>query len=177
MLGNQGACIIAKSYEAKAAGITTGMPIWKALPVCPQAVYIKRDFHWYETLSRKMLAIVHEVSPRVEFYSIDEQFFVAQESTLAAAERLQQTLLTRVGVPVSVWHRPHQDARQNHQRCRQAFGHGIVLDERDRQQLLRGRPVTDITGIAKRSAAKLASTASPLAINSPLPTEHSSAGS
>jgi DNA polymerase V len=55
VIGNHGACIIAKSYEAKAAGITTGMPIWDALKICPQAVYVKRDFQWYETLSRKML--------------------------------------------------------------------------------------------------------------------------
>ncbi|MCA9240777.1 MAG: hypothetical protein KDA37_11280, partial [Planctomycetales bacterium] len=26
VLGNHGACIIAKSYEMKAAGVTTGMP-------------------------------------------------------------------------------------------------------------------------------------------------------
>ena len=28
VLGNQGAAVIAKSYEMKAAGVTTGMPIW-----------------------------------------------------------------------------------------------------------------------------------------------------
>lgn len=28
VLGNQGACVIAKSYEMKAAGVGTGMPIW-----------------------------------------------------------------------------------------------------------------------------------------------------
>jgi nucleotidyltransferase/DNA polymerase involved in DNA repair len=27
VLGNQGACVIAKSYEMKAAGVATGMPI------------------------------------------------------------------------------------------------------------------------------------------------------
>src|SRR5471032_2750320 len=71
VLGNHGACIIAKSYEMKAAGVTTGMPIWEALPICPNGVYVKRDFQWYEALSRRMLAIVQENSPRVEFYSID----------------------------------------------------------------------------------------------------------
>ena len=30
VLGNQGACVIAKSYEMKAAGVGTGMPIWDA---------------------------------------------------------------------------------------------------------------------------------------------------
>ena len=61
VLGNHGACIIAKSYEMKAAGVTTGMPIWDAVPLCPEGVYVKRDFRWYETLSRQMLSIVQKV--------------------------------------------------------------------------------------------------------------------
>ncbi|MFM7593872.1 MAG: DNA polymerase IV, partial [Isosphaeraceae bacterium] len=31
VLGNQGACVIAKSYEMKAAGVKTGEPIWDAV--------------------------------------------------------------------------------------------------------------------------------------------------
>ncbi len=77
VLGNQGACVIAKSYEMKAAGVATGMPIWDALVKCPTGVYVKRDFRWYEILSRLMLGVVREWSPRVEYYSIDEFFFAA----------------------------------------------------------------------------------------------------
>jgi DNA polymerase V len=36
VLGNQGACVIAKSYEMKAAGVKTGTPIWDAVKLCPQ---------------------------------------------------------------------------------------------------------------------------------------------
>ena len=36
VLGNQGACVIAKSYEMKALGVKTGMPIWDAVKCCPQ---------------------------------------------------------------------------------------------------------------------------------------------
>ncbi len=68
VLGNQGACVIAKSYEMKAAGVATGVPIWEALVKCPTGIYIKRDFHWYEVLSRLMLAVVRDFSPRVEYY-------------------------------------------------------------------------------------------------------------
>ena len=42
MLGNQGACVIAKSYEMKAAGVKTGEPIWEAVEKCPQGIYVKR---------------------------------------------------------------------------------------------------------------------------------------
>jgi DNA polymerase V len=100
VLGNQGACVIAKSYEAKAAGITTGMPIWDAVPRCPMMVFVKRDFAWYEVLSRKMLAIVQDASPQVEFYSIDEQFFYLERSTVDDARHLQQKILVSVGIPV-----------------------------------------------------------------------------
>src|SRR5437870_11929292 len=75
VLGNQGACVIAKSYEMKAAGVQTGTPIWEAVRLCPDGVYLKRDFRWYEVLSRRLLEAVRAFSPAVEYYSIDEFFF------------------------------------------------------------------------------------------------------
>lgn len=153
VLGNHGACIIAKSYEAKAAGITTGQPIWEALPVCPQAVYVKRDFRWYEVLSRRMLALVQEISPKVEFYSIDESFFEAREPV---AEQLQRDILRRVGVPVSVGVAPTKILAKLCSDSSKPNGCRVVETDSDRRRLLRGLHVTEITGIARRSAAKLA---------------------
>src|SRR5262245_61005246 len=66
VLGNQGACVIAKSYEMKSKGVKTGMPIWEAVKLCPEGAYVKRDFRWYEVLSRSMLDIVKEFSYEVE---------------------------------------------------------------------------------------------------------------
>ncbi len=40
VLGNQGACVIAKSYEMKAAGVATGVPIWEAMEKCPDGLYV-----------------------------------------------------------------------------------------------------------------------------------------
>jgi nucleotidyltransferase/DNA polymerase involved in DNA repair len=47
----------------KAAGIKTGTPVWEALRLCPAGVYVKRDFRWYEALSRRMLQVVRQRSP------------------------------------------------------------------------------------------------------------------
>src|SRR6476620_8574718 len=66
VLGNNGACVIAKSYEMKARGVKAGTPIWDAKALCPEGVYVKRDFYWYEVLSRKMLGVVGTFSPTVE---------------------------------------------------------------------------------------------------------------
>lgn len=153
VLGNHGACIIAKSYEMKAAGVTTGMPIWEARPICPNGVYLKRDFEWYELLSRKMLAIVQSLSPRVEFYSIDEFFFVAEPE---AAQHVQQALIQGVGVPVSVGIAPTKTLAKLISDSVKPLGSGVIANDADRRQLLHGKPVTEITGIARKSAARLA---------------------
>lgn len=156
VLGNHGACIIAKSYEMKAAGVGTGVPIWEAVPICPEGVYVKRDFRWYETLSRQMLSIVQQASPRVEYYSVDESFFDAEHATVAEAKALQQELLRKVGVPVSVGIAPTKTLAKLISDSAKPFGCGAIANETERRQLLEGLPVTEITGIAKRSAKKLA---------------------
>jgi nucleotidyltransferase/DNA polymerase involved in DNA repair len=154
VLGNHGACIIAKSYEMKAAGVSTGMPIWEARPICPNGVYVKRDFEWYEILSRKMLGIVRELSPRVEFYSIDEFFFAANDATLG--RHVQQELVNRVGVPVSVGIAPTKTLAKLISDSVKPNGSGVIVTDAERMQLLHDMPVTEITGIARRSAKRLA---------------------
>lgn len=156
VLGNHGACVIAKSYEMKAAGVPTGAPIWETVPICPDAVFVKRDFVWYESLSRRMLAIVQEVSPRVEFYSIDEQFFKAVQPTQDFAKQLQGDVLKRVGVPVSIGIAPTKTLAKLISDSSKPFGCGVISDESDRRQLLRDLPVTEITGVARRRATHLA---------------------
>src|SRR5262249_20590156 len=67
---------------------------------------VKRDFRWYEILSRLMLTAVREFSPRVEYYSIDEFFFLAaprrgrtfQELAVSIRDRICEQL----GLPVTV---------------------------------------------------------------------------
>src|SRR4051795_3633838 len=96
VLGNQGACVIAKSYEMKAAGVKTGEPIWEARVKCPEGAYVKRDFRWYEVLSRAMLELVRDFSARVEYHSIDEFFFLASPLPGRSFEETARVLRDRI---------------------------------------------------------------------------------
>jgi len=156
VLGNHGACIIAKSYELKSAGVTTGMPIWDALPLCPDAVYVKRDFMWYETLSRRLLDTVKAISPRVEYYSIDEMFFRVDCPRAEQVRDLQRRVLDRVGVPASIGIAPTKTLAKLASDTSKPYGYRVVADDGARIALLRDLPVIEITGIAQRSAARLA---------------------
>jgi nucleotidyltransferase/DNA polymerase involved in DNA repair len=159
VLGNQGACVIAKSYEMKAAGVTTGEPIWEAREKCPAGVYLKRDFRWYEVLSRRMLAVVREFSPAVEFYSIDEFFFDAEpapgRSRQVLAEALRDCINEVVGVPVTVGVARSKALAKLVSDTAKPFGALALTDPDAERALLEQRPVTDITGIAARRAARL----------------------
>jgi nucleotidyltransferase/DNA polymerase involved in DNA repair len=159
VLGNQGACVIAKSYEMKAAGVKTGMPIWDALRLCPQGVYVKRDFRWYEVLSRRMLAVIRTFSPAVEYYSIDEFFFEARSGVGASlqelAEQLRDAMLREVGVPVTVGIARTKTLAKLVSDTAKPFGALALLDSDAERTLLDRLPVTEVSGIAERRAARL----------------------
>jgi nucleotidyltransferase/DNA polymerase involved in DNA repair len=165
VLGNQGACVIAKSYELKAKGVKTGVPIWDAHKLCPEAVYVKRDFEWYEVLSRKMMDMVKEYSPRVQYYSIDELFFDASllpyarrhSSMQESAHFLQQRILKEIGIPVTIGIAPTKLLAKLASDTAKPFGCAVFLSKGEVANLLRGKSVEEITGIAKRRAQKLQS--------------------
>jgi len=159
VLGNQGAAVIAKSYELKRAGVKTGEAIWDAVQKCPDAIFIKRDFRWYEVLSRQLLESLRLVSPEVEFYSIDEMFFNADHlevPIIDTARRLQQKILDEIGIPVSVGISRTKTLAKLLSDTTKPFGCGVLLDEEETQDFLKRMGVGEISGIGTRSEEKLA---------------------
>ena len=64
--------VLAKSIPAKKRGVKTGEPLGMALDKCPDLVVAEPDYDLYVSASQKMIALLREVSPVVEQYSIDE---------------------------------------------------------------------------------------------------------
>lgn len=159
ILGNQGACVIAKSYEMKHAGVKTGMPIWDALRLCPLGVYVKRDFRWYEVLSSRVLAVIRKLFPRVEYHSIDDFFFEVSDGDGASlqelAEQMRDTLLREVGIPVTVGIARTKTLAKLISDSSKPFGALAQLDAAAIRALLDRLPVTEVSGIASRRAARL----------------------
>jgi DNA polymerase V len=159
ILGNQGACVIARSYPMKRFGVKVGEPIWEAKGKCPAGIYVKRDFRWYETLSRKMLDTVGTFSDRVEWYSIDEFFWrgipAPRETYQQTAELIRDTVKRVVGVPMTVAFARTRTLAKLFADTAKPNGAVAVETEEDERELLAQLPVTEIAGIAKRRAARL----------------------
>ena len=155
VLSNQGACVIAKSYELKARGVTTGMPIWDALPLCPEAIFIKRDFEWYEVLSRRILDITVPLQPSRGILLHRRNVFRRRADRFPRAKALQQAILDETGVPVSVGVSLSKTLAKLASSSGKPFGCVVAVEQADVERLLRDRPVEKITGIARRSARRL----------------------
>ncbi|RPI28347.1 MAG: DNA polymerase IV [Acidobacteria bacterium] len=62
------------SYEARAFGVKSAMPISEAYRRCPKAIYLRPDMARYLTVSRQVMEILATISPVVEPVSVDEAF-------------------------------------------------------------------------------------------------------
>lgn len=159
VLGNQGACVIARNYPMKRFGVKVGEPVWEAKRKCPDGVYLKRDFRWYETLSRRMLAEVKaHFSPRVEYFSVDEFFWDGERTRPTyqqTAEAVRAHIRERVGVPMTVAYARTRTLAKLFADSAKPFGAVAVETAEHERALLAKLPVTEIAGIAKRRAARL----------------------
>jgi DNA polymerase-4 len=62
------------SYEARRYGIYSGMPLSTARRLCPQAVFLRGEFHRYEEASRAFHALLGRYTPLVEPGRLDEAY-------------------------------------------------------------------------------------------------------
>ncbi|MCF6244120.1 MAG: DNA polymerase IV [Sulfurovum sp.] len=95
------------SYEARAKGVKTAMPLAQALKLCPEMIVIPSNYPLYHTLSYKIHAFMQAHIPKIEQYSIDEFFgdvsgWVDDEEIYEFAKMLQDKILKHFDIPVSI---------------------------------------------------------------------------
>jgi DNA polymerase-4 len=94
------------SYEARAFGVRSAMPIKMARQLCPHATIIRGDSHLYSQLSHKVTEVIADSVPVYEKSSIDE-FYI----DLTGMDRffgcwqlgieLRDKILRETGLPIS----------------------------------------------------------------------------
>ena len=167
VLSNNDGCVIARSAEAKAAGITMGEPFFKQRDLFRRAgvVCFSSNYELYADMSNRVMTTLEEMSPRVEIYSIDEAFCdltgvrncrdLTEFGKEIRATVLKHTHLT-VGVGIAQTKTLAKLANHAAKRWQRQTGGVVDLSNIDRQRrLLAIVPVEDVWGVGRRISKKL----------------------
>lgn len=161
VLSNNDGVVISRSEEAKALGIGMAAPFFevRALVAERGVVALSANHELYVDFSRRVTEVLGRHSPSVENYSVDESFLtLPDDGALEARARALRAEVARwTGIPVSVGLAPTKAlAKLASDKAKQAGGVLSLLDPAVRERTLAATPVEHVWGIAKASAARLA---------------------
>ena len=105
---NRNGIILAKSQEAKEAGVKTGDAIWQALGKCPNLTLVPPQYDQYLKHSKLARKIYYDYTNQVEPFGLDECFLDVTGSTHLfgsgeeIANEIRQRMKEELGITVSV---------------------------------------------------------------------------
>ncbi len=169
VLSNNDGCIIARSAEAKAIGVSMGEPFFKQRDLFRRngIVCFSSNYELYADMSNRVMTTLEEMSPRCEIYSIDEAFCdltgvrncrdLTDFGREIRATVLQRTHLT-VGVGIAQTKTLAKLANHAAKKWQRQTGGVVDLSNLDRQRkLMAALPVDEVWGVGRRISKKLES--------------------
>ncbi|HEY9495520.1 MAG TPA: DNA polymerase IV [Intrasporangium sp.] len=100
--------VLSATYEARAFGVASAMPMARARRLCPQAIVIAPDHRRYAAISDAVMATFAAVTEHVEPLSLDEAFLDVSGAVrrlgppTRIAEQLRDTIADEQGITCSV---------------------------------------------------------------------------
>ncbi|NGP43632.1 DNA polymerase IV [Bacillaceae bacterium SIJ1] len=150
--------VVTSNYEARAHGVYTTMPVWKARQVCRDLVIVPPHFEEYRRYSSAFIELLQSYSSFVEQASIDEAYVDVTDSTkqnyVQLAEEIQASLLKKLGLPCSIGIAPNKFLAKMASDMKKPLGISI-LRKRDWPTLFYDQPVEEIHGVGDKTGEHL----------------------
>ena len=149
--------VTTSSYEARAFGVKTAMPIAQAMQLCPSITIVPSNYTLYHKLSHKIHLFVQSKIPKVEQYSIDEFFgdisgWVEDKDAFTFAKQLQEDILSHFDIPVSIGISKAKWIAKLATESAKPYG---VFEVKNIDQYIENIPIKDFPGIGKSFQKKL----------------------
>ena len=156
-----GGVVLAASYEAKAFGVHSAMPGWKARELCPELIFVGGHFKDYQRLGDAAMQVLGDFTPLVERISIDEAFAdVAGTEHLFGppaeiAKAIRRRVRTELGLPISVGVARTKHLAKIASQVAKPDGL-LVVDPSSELEFLHDLPVDLMWGVGPATKARLA---------------------
>ncbi|WP_237673412.1 Y-family DNA polymerase [Vreelandella profundi] len=165
VMSNNDGCVVARSHEIKNLGIAMGMPAHQIDPhIRRQCVLLSSNYALYGDMSCRVTDVLSQHTPHVDVYSIDESFLSFEgfepDSLKECCQIMRHQVRRDTGIPVSVGLSTSKTLAKiaNHRAKKEPHFNGVTImhpDSEDTRAFLERLPVTEIWGVAGRTAARL----------------------
>jgi DNA polymerase IV len=140
-------------YIARASGVRSAMPMFKALKLCPEAVVIKPQMELYSREGRAIRTMMQDLTPLVEPVSVDEAYLDLSGtdrlhgcSPAVTLAKFQRTVEAETGLTVSVGLSSNKFLAKTASDLDKPRGFAVLAPE-DVPEILWGRPVGFLHGV------------------------------
>ncbi len=148
-------------YVARTFGVTSAMPMFKALKACPEAVVIRPDIEKYSRVGRQVREKMRTLTPLVEPISIDEAFLdlsgterLHHASPAATLAGFARAIEADIGITVSVGLSYNKFLAKIASDLDKPRGFSII-GRTDALDFLAPRPVSIFHGVGRAAQARL----------------------
>jgi DNA polymerase IV (DinB-like DNA polymerase) len=159
--GGEGRGVVATSnYEARKAGVRSGMPISRAWKLCPEAIYLPPNFPLYISVSNEIMAIARRYADKFEQWGIDEAFLDVSSSVQGYAEaeilakKIKQEIKEKEQLTCSIGVGPNKLIAKIASDYQKPDGLTIVKQE-DAEKFLQPLPVRKLLWVGSKTETKL----------------------
>jgi DNA polymerase V len=157
VLSNNDGCIVARSKEAKAAGIKMGEPLFKVQNLIQKhsVQVFSSNYALYGDMSDRVMQTLGHFSPKTEIYSIDEAFIELEgfqsRNLTDYGQQMRNTVRRHTGVPVSIGIAPTKTLAKVANHLAKVSSAGVVdVDDIDLNKILAEFEIEDVWGIGRR---------------------------
>src|SRR5919106_2033575 len=152
--------VAAASYEARAFGVRSAMPMARAVRLCPELVLVRPDFSKYKAVSEQVMGILRSCSELVEPLSLDEAYVDVTENRWGiaygslVAKELKRKIFEETACTASAGVAPNKFLAKIASGWRKPDGLTVISPDRV-EQFLQALPVDALWGVGPVTAKKL----------------------
>jgi DNA polymerase-4 len=152
--------VAAASYEARAFGVRSAIPMARAVRLCPHLVIVRPDFSKYKAASQTVFSIFRSVTALVEPLSLDEAYLDVTENAWgeplgrSVAQRLKREIKDATGLTASAGVAPNKFLAKIASAWKKPDGLTVIAPERV-EMFLQKLPVDALWGVGPVTAARL----------------------
>jgi DNA polymerase-4 len=152
--------VAAASYEARAFGVRSAIPMARAVRLCPTLVIVRPDFAKYKAASEAVFGIFRSITPLVEPLSLDEAYLDVTENAWgealgqSVARRLKEEIRRATGLTASAGVAPNKFLAKIASAWKKPDGLTVIAPERV-EHFLRRLAVDALWGVGPVTASRL----------------------